>query len=157
MDKKSNRLFWTTAVILALSLLLSSFFDFKRYFEPQIIATLPVNTQCELNSSACTSELPQGGSISLNIEPRSIPLLKPLQLHVTTAGVDASKVEIDFVGVGMNMGYNRPSLKKTKAEVFEGETTLPVCVRRKMDWEAQVLIHTSEGIIKVPFQFYTLH
>jgi hypothetical protein len=154
--KKSNILFWMAGVLLVLTLGLSIFFNFKGYFEPQVIATLPVDTQCDLHSSACITKLPQGGNISLNIEPRSIPLLKPLQLHVTTKGVDASKVEINFVGVNMNMGYNRPSLKKTKAENFVGKTTLPVCVRRRMDWEAQVLIHTPKGIVKVPFQFYTL-
>jgi hypothetical protein len=154
--KKSNSLFWMAGGLLALTLGLPVFFNFKGYVGPQVIATLPVDTQCDLHSSACTTKLPQGGNISLSIEPRSIPLLKPLQLHVTTKGVDASKVEIDFVGVGMNMGYNRPSLKKTKTEHFVGETTLPVCVRRKMDWEAQVLIHTPKGIVKVPFQFYTL-
>jgi len=75
---------------------------------------------------------------------------------VKTEGADVSSVEVDFVGVGMNMGYNRPALNKIGEGQFTGEATLPVCVRRKMEWEARVLLHTPEGIIMAPFQLYTL-
>ena len=155
-NHKSNGLFWAAGALLALTLGLSIYFNFKGYFEPQVIATLPVDTDCDLHAGPCQSSLPQGGTVSFIIEPRSLPLLKPLQLQVETKGIEVSKTEVDFVGVGMNMGYNRPGLKKIGADQFAGETTLPVCVRRKMEWEAKVLLHTPEGIVMAPFKFYTL-
>jgi len=155
-NKRSNGLFWAAGALLALTLGLSIYFNFKGVFEPQVIATLPVNSNCDLHAGGCRTNIPQGGSVNLTIEPRAIPLLKPLQLQVTTKDVDVSTIEIDFVGVGMNMGYNRPGLQKISEGQFTGEATLPVCVRRKMDWEARVLLHTPKGIIMAPFQFYTL-
>jgi hypothetical protein len=154
--KKSNSLFWAAGALLALTLGLSVYFNFKGYFEPQVIATLPVDSRCDLRAGDCQSKRPQGGTISLSIKPRSIPLLKPLELHVSIENIQTSAIEVDFVGVGMNMGYNRPRLNKITAGEFTGEATLPVCVRRKMNWEARVLVHTPEGIVMAPFQFYTL-
>ena len=153
---KSNGLFWVAGASLALTLGLSVYFNFKGNFEPQVTATLPLDSGCDLRAGDCRSDLPQGGSISLAVQPRSIPLLKPLQLRVATEGIDASSVEINIVGVTMNMGYNRTGLKKTGDGEFTGETTLPVCIRSKMGWEARVLVHTPEGIVMAPFQFYTL-
>jgi len=155
-NKKSSALFWAAGVLLVLTLGLSIYFNFKGYFEPQVIATLPVDSNCDLLAGTCSTKLPQKGSVTLSIEPRPIPLLKPMQLSVTTKDLDVSSIEIDFAGVGMNMGYNRPVLKKTGKNQFTGEATLPVCVRRKMDWEARVLLHMPEGIVMAPFRFYTL-
>lgn len=154
--KKPDGLFWAAGALLALTLGLSIYFNFKGYFEPQVVSTLPVDSNCDLHSGACRTSMPQGGTVSLIIEPRTIPLLKPLQLQVITEGIDVSVVEIDLVGVGMNMGYNRPRLKKITEGQFAGEATLPVCVRRKMDWEARVLLHTPQGIVMAPYRFYTL-
>ena len=91
-----------------------------------------------------------------SINPHDIPLLKPLQLTVEMEGVHAIKVEVDFIGIGMDMGYNRSNLDRIDKSHFSGESILPVCAHSKMDWEARVLLYTEKGMIMVPFRFFTL-
>ena len=113
------------------------------------------NPDCELRDGPCRAELPSGGSIEFEITPRSIPLMKPLSLTVSVRDIDITAAEIDFVGIGMNMGYNRPQLKQVSSNRFEGSTILPVCVLQRMQWEARLLLETDKGTIMAPFRFYT--
>ena len=110
---------------------------------------------CELRNGPCHAELPTGGSIKFEISPRSIPLMKPLLLTVSVRDIEVTAAEIDFVGIGMNMGYNRPQLKQVSNNRFEGSTTLPVCILQRMHWEANLLLETNMGTIKAPFRFHT--
>jgi hypothetical protein len=64
-------------------------------------------------------------------------------------------VEIDFAGVDMDMGYNRPLLQEATDGVFKGEATLPVCVTGRMTWQATVLVEIGRTRIAVPFRFVT--
>ena len=113
------------------------------------------NPDCELRNGPCRAELPAGGSIEFSIEPRSIPLMKPLSLTVNVHDIEVSAAEIDFVGIGMNMGYNRPQLKQVSSNRFEGNTTLPICILQRMEWEARLLLETDKGTVMAPFRFYT--
>ena len=113
------------------------------------------NPDCELRDAPCRAELPSGGSIEFEITPRSIPLMEPLSLTVSVRDIDITAAEIDFVGIGMNMGYNRPQLKQVSSNRFEGSTILPVCVLQRMQWEARLLLETDKGIVMAPFRFYT--
>ncbi len=113
------------------------------------------NPDYELRNGPCRAELPAGGSIEFSIEPRSIPLMKPLSLTVNVHDIEVSAAEIDFVGIGMNMGYNRPQLKQVSSNRFEGSTTLPVCILQRMEWEARLLLETDKGTVMAPFRFYT--
>ncbi|HBH36710.1 MAG TPA: hypothetical protein DDW45_10415 [Gammaproteobacteria bacterium] len=110
---------------------------------------------CELRNGACHAKLPAGGSIEFSIEPHSIPLMKPLSLTVSVRDIKVTAAEIDFVGIGMNMGYNRPQLKQVSNNRFEGSTTLPVCILQRMHWEARLLLETDNGTVMAPFRFYT--
>ncbi|MEA3302869.1 MAG: hypothetical protein U9Q75_06310 [Pseudomonadota bacterium] len=110
---------------------------------------------CKLREGPCHAELPSRGSIEFSIEPRSIPLMEPLSLRVKVRDIDVSAVEIDFVGIGMNMGYNRPQLHQASSNLFQGSTTLPVCILQRMQWEARLLLETDEGTVMAPFRFYT--
>jgi len=154
MTKKTSHL-WTIIALLVLVILLTVSYKLKDLLEPSISATAELDTACDLRKGMCTSDLPGGGKVGFAITPNSIPILRPLELQVVTEGVNVSKVEVDFIGVGMDMGYNRPELKAEDARHFKGKTIIPVCVRSKMDWEARVLLHTDHGLVMAPFQFYT--
>jgi hypothetical protein len=108
---------------------------------------------CDLHRRACAAQVPGGGRIELSIAPRPIPMVAPLQVEVTTAGLDALKVEVDFAGVDMNMGYNRPELAAAGPGRFASEAMLPVCVTGKMAWQATVIVESGRQRIAAPFRF----
>ena len=89
----------------------------------------------------------------LNLMPRPIPVIEPIQVEVTLEGVDANRVSVDFAGVSMNMGLNRQQLEKQAAGRFVGRATLPVCITGTMIWEATVLVEAGRKRIAVPFRF----
>ncbi len=154
MAEKHN---WLIPVILvvAAAIVGGVAYYFRDYFEPgpaQILAL----SDCDLRVSACSASLPGGGEAWFEILPHPIPLTKPLQLQVQVKGKEISKVEVDFSGVSMNMGYNRPMLKAMGEGRFEGEGLLPVCIRQRMDWEAKLILDTAEGLIIVPYRFETV-
>ena len=156
-EKKSGQL-WTIIAVLVLAILLAVSYKLKDILKPDVAITIALDESCDLRAGACVSELPSGGKVSLSINPNDIPILRPLQLQVVIEGVDASTVEVDFIGIGMEMGYNRSKLEVDQdrnKNQFTGKAILPVCVRSKMDWEARVLLKTDEGLVMVPFRFFT--
>jgi len=153
-SKKQSNL-WTIVALLALVLLLSVSYKLKDMLKPGIAAKAELDESCDLRKGACTSRLPGGGKVTFSIKPNTIPILRPLKLDVKVSGVDVSKAEVDFSGIGMDMGYNRPELEPVTKNEFMGKAILPVCVRSRMDWEAKVLLQTPRGLISAPFRFYT--
>jgi len=125
--------------------------------EPSATATAPLDTACDLQAGLCTSTIPGGGRIQLGIAPHPIPLLRPIKLVVTVEGLDARMVEVDFVGVEMNMGYNRYTLKAQGNGQYSSEATLPVCISGRMAWQASVIVTTRKIKAVAPFRFITSH
>ena len=154
-SKKITHL-WTIVALLALVLLLVVSYKLKDVLKPDVIATAELDKTCDLRTAPCTSTLPGGGSVTLSISPKTIPILRPLQIDVNVDGVNVSSAKVDLTGMGMDMGYNRPLLTPLTKNHFTGKAILPVCVRRKMDWEARVLLQTDRGLIMAPFRFFTL-
>ena len=107
---------------------------------------------CDLQRQACAVALPEGGRIELSIAPRPIPILTPLQVEVTHSGLKANRIEVDFVGETMNMGYNRVELTAAGESRHAGEASLPVCVSGGMNWIVTVLIETDRQRIAVPYR-----
>lgn len=121
---------------------------------PRADVTLPLSS-CDLNRSPCTIELPEGGKVELTISPRPIPVLKPLKIQATVSNGKVRKMEIDFAGVDMKMGLNRPQLTDRGNGRFEGEANLPVCVTGGMAWEATLIIEAAGTVVSAPFRFVT--
>ncbi|KXX64312.1 hypothetical protein [Marichromatium gracile] len=112
--------------------------------------------RCDLASRDCTLALPGGGEVRLAVAPRDpIPLVTPLRLRVEVEGREVGAVAVDFVGVDMEMGYNRVRLDPLGTARFAGEAMLPVCARTLMRWEARVLLETADGLLVAPFRFET--
>lgn len=127
------------------------------YFSPLLLPKADVqarpNPACDLQRQACAAPLTDGGQVELSIVPHPIPILTPLKIEVAINGVKAHKVEIDFAGETMNMGYNRVALNPADGNRFVGEGSLPVCVSGGMAWVATVLIETDRQRIAVPYRF----
>ena len=119
---------------------------------PKADVTASPEPGCNLQQRACGALLPGGGRIELSIMPRPIPILTPLQVEATVTGLRVSRVDVDFAGETMNMGYNRISLAPAGKARHAGEASLPVCVSGGMNWVITVLIETDRQRIAVPYR-----
>jgi len=120
---------------------------------PKADVTIQPDPVCNLQVVACGVTLPSGGKVVLSMGTRPIPLVKPFEVEVTTSGFSPTRVEVDFAGIDMNMGLNRPQLAAKSEGSYTAEVTLPVCITGQMDWQATVLIESGSGRIAVPYRF----
>lgn len=127
------------------------------WFSPLLLPAADVvatpDAGCDLHQGPCTATLPGGGQVRLSITPRPIPTVKPLEIEVQAAGIEPRKVEIDFAGVVMNMGYNRTALAAAGPGRYAGSASLPVCITGGMLWQATLLIEAGRSRISIPFRF----
>lgn len=155
MRDLSNKTLWRVAALLAAALAATAAVKLALPPNPPQEIGLPLDSACDLNRGPCTALLPGGGRLEFAVEPRPVPALRPLRLQVRTTGFKAGSVEVDFAGVDMKMAFNRPRLEPGEDGLFTGRTSLPVCVRDKMDWQATVLVESGGRRIAVPFRFET--
>ena len=116
---------------------------------------LPVDPACDLRAGPCSRVLPDGTRLAFTIRPRSLPLMQPLALEVELAGSEVAEVQVDIVGLNMNMGPNRTRLEPVGAGRWRGTTLLPVCSARVMQWEAAVWLSRGGRILAIPHRFET--
>lgn len=150
----SKKLLLDIAILLALVILGVVGYKLAPLFNPKTDVMLPLSG-CNLSQQVCAATLPDGGQLEFAIEPRPIPALKPLKLQVTIQGSEPRKVEVDFAGTDMKMGYNRPALESVAGQRgrFGGQAVLPVCITGTMDYDATVLVETGKALVAVPFRF----
>ena len=91
----------------------------------------------------------------LRVETLGQRCVPAFEVQVVTTGLSPSRVEVDFAGVDMNMGMNRPQLVDRSKGNYTAEVTLPVCITGQMDWQATVLVEAGSERIAVPFRFAT--
>ena len=120
---------------------------------PRADVVVQPDPACNLQRQACAVRLPSGGSVELAMGTRPVPMVKPFEVLVTVGGFAPARVEVDFAGIEMNMGLNRPQLAARGDGRFSGQVTLPVCITGQMDWQATVLVETGGQRIAVPFRF----
>ncbi|ACZ11406.1 hypothetical protein [Sulfurospirillum deleyianum] len=109
---------------------------------------------CDLHVKRCEVLLKDGTPLTLDIEPKSIPLMQPLRFRVTST-IDLPAIELKIFATNMNMGFHAFSLQKKAEGVYEGEGVLPTCVVGNMIWQSNVILnqpHQSQGAI---FTFQT--
>jgi hypothetical protein len=152
---RANLVYWGIGAAVFAAIATAAFVKVWPLLNLEVVASAPLDPACDLRSGPCTSRLPAGGTITFAIEPRAIPVMEPVRLEVRVEGPSAGGVEVDIAGVDMNMGFNRPALAAQGGGRFAGETTIPVCVRNRMDWEAKVLVRTPDGIVAAPYRFST--
>ena len=119
---------------------------------PKVDVTVQPDSSCDLQQQACTVKLPNGGEVTLAMGTRPVPMVKPFEVQVTTSGFTPGRIDIDFAGVDMNMGYNRPELLARGNGRFTTGATLPVCITGLMDWQVTLLIERGSESIAIPFR-----
>lgn len=153
---KTSFTLWIVLILVFVVLVGVTVYKLWPMLNPEIAAVAPLDPECDLRAGPCTVSFAGGGKVSFGIEPRDIPVVKPLEFVVTLDGLAAHGVEVHFQGTDMNMGFNRAELKPSGEGRFVGDGMLPVCVRQAMEWEARVLLHTEKGILAAPFLFITV-
>jgi len=108
---------------------------------------------CDLRNGPCIQAIGEG-RVSFAIEPNEIPLMQTLRLRVGVEGLAPQAVEVDIRGLNMDMGLNRTRLQPSAGSNWEGETILPICSQRRMEWEAAVRLQADRAL-EIPFRFFT--
>ena len=120
---------------------------------PKADVVVQPDPACNLQRQACAVTLPSGGSVELAMGTRPIPMVRPFEVQVATSGISPGRVEVDFAGIEMNMGLNRPELAARGNGRFAAQVTLPVCITGAMDWQVTVLIENGGERIAIPWRF----
>lgn len=123
--------------------------------EPAPLWQYAAAEDCDLHRQACRVDLPGGGWLELSLEPRPVRMLSPFLIRVGLGGLPVDRVAVDFSGVEMDMGYNRPSLRRMDDGAYEATGILPMCVDERMTWQARVLLYQADGLGVVSFRFET--
>jgi hypothetical protein len=153
----TKNLLLDVALLLGLAILGVVGYHFAPLLSPRTDVALALS-ECNLGQQVCVATLPNGGEMEFSIEPRPIPVLKRLQLQTIFRGIEVRKVEVDFTGSEMKMGYNRAQLERQSGgDRFVGQASLPVCITGTMQWDATVLVDTGKAIVAVPFRFVSGH
>ncbi len=152
----NNKILVDVIGILLIALVVVVGYKLSPLLLPRADVTVQPDPACDLNRSACRVALPDGGQLEVEMNPRPIPMVRPFQIEVKLGGLDATRVAVDFAGVDMNMGFNRPELTARGGGRHAGEVTLPVCITGQMDWQATVLIDSGSRRIAVPFRLAAL-
>lgn len=144
---------WVTLLMIVtlISIAVAGYFA-SPFLLPKADLRISPDPGCDLQRGKCAATLPNGERIELALLPRPIPALAPLRVEVGVTGFSARRVEVDFAGETMNMGYNRTLLASMGGGLHAGEATLPVCITGSMDWIVTVLIETDRRRIAVPFR-----
>lgn len=151
----ANRYLWLVLLILLAAISGVSVYKLSPLLSPEPMLLAPLDPACDLRATPCVARFPGGGELTLEVEPRAIPVVTPLVLSVSMKGIQASRVEVDFAGLDMNMGYNRVTLEPLGEGRYRGQGMLPICVRNRMTWEARVLVYGPGGLLAAPFRFET--
>jgi hypothetical protein len=120
---------------------------------PPADQVLAVDPACDVGQRSCSLPLPGGGRVGLSLSPLPPRVMQPMQVTVSVDG-PATAVWVDFVGLNMDMGFNRAELAADPAGLWQGEVVLPVCSAAEMHWEARVVV-VGQGRIEAPFRFST--
>jgi len=110
---------------------------------------------CNLQDGACSVTLKDGSNITLSINPRPIPLMKPIELSVKTKGINLDSLKLKVYATNMNMGLIEKSLGKTAKNSYEGRITLPTCIVGNMIWNVNIIANKPTKSIGATFEFQT--
>jgi hypothetical protein len=112
-------------------------------------------TSCNLHVSTCELTLSDGSLVSLDISPKPIPLMKPLNFRVLAPNLRLPFIELKLFATNMNMGFHTFKLFPKEEGVYEGEGMLPTCVVGNMIWQTNLIINQPTQSIGATFYFQT--
>lgn len=129
-------------VFLILIIVLTYFtLDFNKVFnlfkKKNELVTLK---DCDLHEGPCSIQIQDGRIFTLEIFPKTIPLMKELTFKITSSDKSIKKLDLKIYSQNMFMGEFNLAGKKTKDGIFEIKSFLPTCPVGKMIWNADLNI-----------------
>ncbi|ABI57160.1 hypothetical protein ACN2MM_09825 [Alkalilimnicola ehrlichii MLHE-1] len=153
-----NQILTVVVMALILALLIVLGWRGPSLLQPTAGNEARVDGDCDLHRGACEAHWPDGTQLTFAITPRPIRMQQRLQLHAEVTGpTPPERVQVDFQGVEMYMGYNRPELERRDGR-WQSLGILPLCVADQMTWEATVMLHRGEAdedLYTARFRFLT--
>jgi len=140
-------------LVIFLGALVVLVFTVRHFHSIQSVEMAPVNVDCDLQQTSCTTQFLNGANVTFTFSPSPVKPAEYFIMEVKTDYPEVKSVQVDFHSVTMNMGFYRPELQQQSAGLYQGKGILSACTVDKMYWEATVMLETNEGIFAAPFQF----
>jgi hypothetical protein len=155
MNKQAIALF----ALPALSLAIASWVWLEKQPQENNACLLAEAKDCQLHQQAChiiDQRKDQNLDISLEINPKPIPIAKALTITAKMTGITPQRVQLDINGTNMYMGYNRIDLTPQADGSWTGKTLLAFCTIDQMSWQLTLMMDTESGEqIQAPFSLIT--
>ena len=158
-NKKSNNL---KSIILQLSVVLlivlgSFLIDFNNIYQSLKgeVKYVSQDKQCDLHKTSCTIKIQDGTSFTLSVEPKTIPLMKPLKFIIKSNNQNLKNLTLNIYATNMFMGDFHLPIKNLGDGNYEATGTLPTCPVGDMQWNADIKIEKATENIGARFQFKT--
>ncbi len=151
-----------TRIGLVLLLVLGAGLVYHYAWRGPEIVRLPVVEDCALQLQACTAELPQGGTMTFEINPKGASATTALQLSASFRDAQPAAVGARFKGVNMNMGQLEylvyrlaPVEGGDESAGFSGQAGVFACSVGRMQWLVLVEVQIGETAYEIPYRFET--
>jgi hypothetical protein len=109
---------------------------------------------CDPNKGQCSFNSTVLGSGYILFKPFPIVLNKKHKLIVKTQ-YKADRLEADFLGLDIDMGYNRVLLE-FKDSFYQANVFLPTCAKERMLWQLSILATDDDKKYATVFKFETV-
>ena len=123
---------------------------------------LPTVEDCALHLESCSTTLPQGGDIRLDIEPKNPSPSDPLRVEAEFARLQPGSVGLRFKGIDMNMGYLEHFVHELgsihtdeNGSSFSGPAGVFACSMSLMRWQVILQFDLGGTVYEIPFAFET--
>ncbi|MEY4591957.1 MAG: hypothetical protein RIR18_852 [Pseudomonadota bacterium] len=134
------------------ALILIGAYQFLPLLLPQTDETVLPDPGCNLQQQTCTVTLSDGTKVALTMGTQPVPMITPFIVSVKADGFVPKRLEVDFTGVDMNMGLNRPTLVLQTDGAYSTEASLPVCISGQMDWLVTLFVERGRLRTAIPFR-----
>lgn len=113
------------------------------------------DNQCDLHKTACNIQIQDGTSFELSVEPKELPLMKPIKFSIKSNKENLKDLYLNIYAVNMFMGEFNLPIKNLGNGNYEAVGTLPTCPVGDMQWNADIRIEKIDKTIGARFQFKT--
>ncbi len=158
-DKKQSNI---KSIILQLGvvlLIVAGYFtlDFNKLYQSLKgeVKYITQNEQCDLHQTSCTIKIQDGTEFTLSVEPKTIPLMKPLKFTIKSNNKELKNLTLSIYATNMFMGEFNLPIKNLGNGNYEAIGTLPTCPVGNMQWNADIKIEKATENIGARFQFKT--